>query len=113
MRENRRQQKDYEYAHLLNRIRTGGFKDDHEWPSVGVTEFDTIRDVVDEDVREYFINAYVCGWGLNGSNTDLEDGVAMASLRRDKNRWNDAMIQQIADKYPSCEKKRRHTVRLR
>ena len=104
LKENRRQEKDVEYARLLNRIRTGGFQDDHAWPTVGVTEFDAMRDIVDEDVREYFINAYVRGWGYNGSNADLEDGVAMASLRRDKNRWNDAIVQQIEEKYPSCEK---------
>ena len=59
---------------------------------------------MDEDVREYFTNAYVREWSIHGSNTDLEDGVAMTSLRRNKNRWNEMMMQQIEDKYPLYEK---------
>ena len=96
--EHRQQQKDNDDAHILNRIRKRGLKDDHEWPTVGVTKINTIRDIVDEDVREYFIDAYVRERSIHGSNTDLEDGVAMTSLRRNKNRWNEVMMQQIEDK---------------
>ena len=104
MLESHKQQKDNDDAHILNRIRKRGLEDDHEWPTVGVTKINTIRDIVDEDVREYLINAYVREWSIHGSNADLEDGVAMTSLRGNKNRWNEVMMQQIEDKYPLCEK---------
>ena len=64
----------------------------------------TEADHVPEDVKQFFIDAYVRGWNLGGHNVSLEKGVAMMSYRRDKDKWCEDVVHQIETKYPNCLK---------
>ncbi len=93
MKENRRQENNMEYAKVLNQIRTGGFPADHKWAGIGVTELHETKDVVAPEVRHYFVNAYVRGWGRTGATVDPDDSPAMTSYRRDCDKWNGDMVK--------------------
>ncbi|HIL56947.1 MAG TPA: hypothetical protein EYG39_03455, partial [Rhodothermales bacterium] len=56
---------------------------------------------VDGDVREFFLAAFLAGWGLTGAEVDLEVGTALFPLRKDCLRWNEACIQQIERRWGS------------
>ena len=78
LRENRRQEKNPEYGKILDLIKRGCAERCSE-PS-GTQS-------LAESVRDFFIEAYVRGFGVSGATVDLETGVALTSLRHHKERW--------------------------
>ncbi len=48
---------------------------------------------VDADVVDFVVDGYLRGWGLSGSNVDLDVGVALFPRRADVNRWNEHALQ--------------------
>ena len=54
---------------------------------------------------EFVVDGYLRGWGLSGSNVDLDVGVALFPRRADVNRWNEHALQQIEQCYgATCER---------
>ena len=103
LKENRRQEKDNAYAMLLDRIRRGGFVDGHEWSGICVEHYNEERDIIDDDVQEYFVQAYVRGWNHTDKNVDPDNGVVMCSYRRGRDKWNQDIVEQLEERYLHCE----------
>ena len=50
---------------------------------------------LDERVRDFITQSYLRGWGLTGSNVDLERGTAMFPGRDAVEDWNDHCVKQM------------------
>ena len=48
------------------------------------------------------MNAYVRGFNISPMTTDLEEGVAMTSYRKDRDKWNAEIIHRLEED-PECE----------
>ena len=89
LRENRRQEKNSELGRTLDKIKLGGGV---HWPEINAASGE--GDVHD-DVREFFVQAFVRGWNICGANVDPDVGVAMTSYRRDKDRWCEQVVEAL------------------
>lgn len=101
LKENRRQEKYVKHGCVFNKIRRGGVT---SWPARLKHGYVYERCSIDADVQKYVVDAYVRGWGLSGSTVDIEHGVAMTSLRKDKDAWNNSVVKKIENDFPHCEK---------
>jgi len=98
LRENRRQERNPEYGRMLDLIKRGGGLD---FPTMHMEER---SGAVDARVYNFFKGAFIRGFNVSGCNVSLEDGVAMTSYRRYKDRWCDQVADQIEQTYPDCDK---------
>ena len=64
---------------------------------------ETLKGEVSPEVRNFFVERYVAGWGVNAKNIDLEKGRTLTSFRRDKDSWNRNVNDRIARQFPDCE----------
>jgi len=98
LKENRRQEKNQRYAFILHQVKRGG----------GATfrgmNADAVAGEVHEEVRNFFIGAYVRGWNVSGRNVDIERGVALTSYRRFRDVWCNDVVDQIEEDCAACEK---------
>jgi len=98
LKENRRQEKNQRYAFILDQIKRAG----------GATfqnmNADAVSGEVCEEVRNFFIGAYVRGWNVSGRNVDIERGVAMTSYRRFRDVWCNDVVDQIEEECGACDK---------
>ncbi len=97
LKEDRRHERDPLMRDIKEKLAWGGtlpdetFQADKPWP-------------VDEAIWNFIVDGYLRGWGINGSNVSLEDGVALFPRKADVKRWNAACVRQIEEKYGDlCE----------
>ena len=86
--EDRRHERDLYTQSIKELVAWGGLQDvedlspDSPWP-------------VHSRVRDFIVDGYVRGWGLTGSDVDLDVGTALFPKRCDVNRWNAACVEKI------------------
>ena len=97
LKENRRQEKNPAYGKILGSIRRGGGV---QWDEPGQM---SIKGEVEPEVRAFFVERYVAGWGVNAHTVDLEKGRTLTSFRRDKDSWCRYINDRIVQDFPDCE----------